>query len=99
MNVVLSSFYGFQSQYLLTMTSKCLNMLYLNKLSWGDIMNFHVIQSIKDEYYDKAITFYNQQSDVNFYEDSYIIERSLKIIRPKMITHFLWAYKMMRLLV
>ena len=23
----------------------------------GDIMNFHVIQSIKDEYYDKAITF------------------------------------------
>ncbi len=41
-------------------------------------MNFHVIQSIKDEYYDKAITFYNQQSDVNFYEDSYIIERSLK---------------------
>ena len=57
MNVVLSSFYGFQSQYLLTMTSKCLNMLYLNKLSWGDIMNFHVIQSIKDEYYDKAITF------------------------------------------
>ena len=41
-------------------------------------MNFHVIQSIKDEYYDKAITFYNQQSDVNFYEDSYIIERSQK---------------------
>ncbi|WP_180531790.1 hypothetical protein, partial [Staphylococcus haemolyticus] len=41
-------------------------------------MKFHVIQSIKDAYYDKAIAFYNQQLDVNFYEDSYIIERSLK---------------------
>ena len=27
------------------------------KQTIGDIMNFHVIQSIKDEYYDKAITF------------------------------------------
>ena len=99
MNVVLSSFYGFQSQYLFNNDVKMFKYAILKQTIVGDIMNFHVIQSIKDEYYDKAITFYNQQSDVNFYEDSYIIERSLKIIRPKMITHFLWAYKMMRLLV
>ena len=99
MNVVLSSFYGFSISISFNNDVKMFKYAILKQTIVGDIMNFHVIQSIKDEYYDKAITFYNQQSDVNFYEDSYIIERSLKIIRPKMITHFLWAYKMMRLLV
>ena len=57
MNVVLSSFYGFQSQYLFNNDVKMFKYAILKQTIVGDIMNFHVIQSIKDEYYDKAITF------------------------------------------
>ena len=41
-------------------------------------MKFHAIQSLNDDYFDKALEFYNQQVDVDFYEDSAIIKKSLQ---------------------
>lgn len=42
------------------------------------MMKFHAIQSLNDDYFDKALEFYNQQVDVDFYEDSTIIKKSLQ---------------------
>ena len=41
-------------------------------------MEFHTIQSLKDEYFDKAVEFYNQQLDINFYENSALVKQSLQ---------------------
>lgn len=41
-------------------------------------MEFHTIQSLKDEYFDKAVEFYNQQLDINFYENSSLVKQSLQ---------------------
>ena len=57
MNVVLSSFYGFSISISFNNDVKMFKYAILKQTIVGDIMNFHVIQSIKDEYYDKAITF------------------------------------------
>nr|WP_232806166.1 hypothetical protein [Staphylococcus caledonicus] len=44
----------------------------------GDVVEFHTIQSLKDEYFDKAVEFYNQQLDINFYENSSLVKQSLQ---------------------
>lgn len=44
----------------------------------GDVVEFHTIQSLKDEYFDKAVEFYNQQLDINFYENSALVKQSLQ---------------------
>ena len=44
----------------------------------GDVVEFHTIESLKDEYFDKAVEFYNQQLDINFYENSALIKQSLQ---------------------
>lgn len=44
----------------------------------GEVVEFHTIQSLKDEYFDKAVEFYNQQLDINFYENSALVKQSLQ---------------------
>lgn len=44
----------------------------------GDIMKFHTIQSFNDDYFNKAVDFYNKQLDIDFYEDSSIVKKSLQ---------------------
>lgn len=41
----------------------------------GDIMKFHTVQSFNDDYFNKALDFYNRQLDIDFYEDSSIIKK------------------------
>lgn len=41
-------------------------------------MKFHIIHSLEDAYYQKAVEFYNKQLDVDFFEDSIITKRSLQ---------------------
>lgn len=56
-----------------------LEMCYtITKNYGGDVVEFHTIQSLKDEYFDKAVEFYNQQLDINFYENSALVKQSLQ---------------------
>lgn len=41
-------------------------------------MKFHTVQSFNDDYFNKALDFYNRQLDIDFYEDSSIIKKSLQ---------------------